>query len=165
MIDVRPMRAEERERVHALLTEAYRPYAANMVPALFDLYMTALLKTEEGQALVAADGDEIVGAARLYPPGTSPVPLPPGWAWVRGVGVAPSARRAGVGRALMSYSAAHSGDATALSLHTMDFMPDAVRLYERLGYQRAPEWDLRVGEASGFPPEETFMAIAYRLLL
>lgn len=163
MTDVRPMRADEQDEVRALLTEAYRPYTANMVPALYDNYLKAVLNTSDGQALVAVDGDRVVGSARLYVAGTPPVPLPPDWAWVRAVGVAPSARGSGVGRALMEYSAAHSGDATALSLHTMDFMPTAVQLYERLGYERAPEWDLHIGRKAGFPPEETVHAMAYRL--
>jgi GNAT superfamily N-acetyltransferase len=165
MIDVRPLRAEERDRVRALLAEVYRPYSAEMVPELYELYLAALLKIEEGITLVAIDGGDVVGTARVYPPGTAPIPLPAGWAWVRSVGVAKAARRAGVGQALMSYCAANPGTATALSLHTMDFMPDAVRLYERLGYERAPEWDVQVGKAWGFPPEECFLALAYRLAL
>jgi hypothetical protein len=50
-----------------------------------------------------------------------------------------------------------------LSLHTMDFMPAAVRLYEWLGYRRAPEWDFAVGGQFGLPPEQWFHALAYRL--
>lgn len=165
MIDVRPMRAGEEDEVQALLTEAYRPYTANMVPTLYDQYLKAVLNTSDGQVLVAVSDDRIVGSARLYLAGTPPVPVPAEWAWVRAVGVAPSARGAGVGRALMEYSAAHSGDAAALSLHTMDFMPTAVRLYERLGYERAPEWDLYIGRKAGFPPEETVHALAYRVHL
>jgi GNAT superfamily N-acetyltransferase len=162
MIEVRPMRAAERERVHALLREAYSPYEANMAPALYEIYVSLLLKTEEGQALVAVDGEELVGTARLYAPGTAPVPLPPTWAWVRAVAVSPEARGKGVGEALMTHCATIAGGATALSLHTMDFMPSAIRLYERLGYVRCPEHDLEVGKKAGFDPKETFTAIAYQ---
>ena len=159
------MREDERDEVRALLTEAYRPYAADMVPPLYDVYLAGVLDTGDGRALVALAGDKVVGSARLYLPGEVPVPMPPDWAWVRAVGVHPSARGSGVARALMAYCAANAGDATALALHSMDFMPAAVRLYERLGYVRVPEWDLRVGERAGFPPEDTVVAMAYRLLI
>lgn len=162
MIEVRPMLAGERDEVRALLVEAYAPYKADMAPALYENYVAALLRTGEGLALVAVDGDRVVGTARLFLSGTAPVPLPPDWSWVRAVGVRAEARGSGVGTALLDYCAEHA-DGSALSLHTMDFMPAAVRLYEHLGYVRAPEWDLPVGRKAGFPPEDWFTAIAYRL--
>jgi ribosomal protein S18 acetylase RimI-like enzyme len=57
--------------------------------------------------------------------------------------VAPAVRGHGVGAALMgecSRRARQSG-ATALTLHTADIMQAAMRLYERLGFQRAAELD------------------------
>lgn len=159
------MRDDERDQVHALLTDAYRPYANDLSPAMYERYVAGVLNLDDGgDALVAVADDKVVGTARLFPAGRTPVPLPPDWAWVRAVGVHPSAHGTGVGRALMSYCDTHAGDAGALALHTMNFMPAAIRLYEHLGYARAPEWDFEVGEAFGFPPEDWFLAIAYRLL-
>ena len=155
------MRADERDEVRALLADAYRPYEKVLTPAMYEHYMTAVLNLDDGGDVLVAVMDKVVGTARLFPPGRAPVPLPPEWAWVRAVGVHPSARGTGVGHALMTHCAAH---VAALSLHTMDFMPVAVRLYERLGYVRAPEWDIRVGKKAGFPPEEQFLALAYCLL-
>lgn len=156
------MSAEERDEVRALLVEAYKPYAADMAPALYETYLAALSRTGEGQTLVASDGGQVLGTARLFAAGAAPVPLPSDWSWVRAVGVRPSARGAGVARALMAYCAEHA-DGPTLALHTMAFMPAAVRLYERLGYVRAPEWDLQVGRKAGFPPPDWCTAIAYRL--
>jgi ribosomal protein S18 acetylase RimI-like enzyme len=65
----------------------------------------------------------------------------------------------------MAHCAAHAGDATAILLHTMDFMPAAIRLYERLGYEREPGYDFWAGRAAARTPEDTFHAIAYRLSL
>lgn len=165
MTDVRPMRDDERDQVRALLTDAYRPYANDLSPVMYEHYVAGVLNLDDGgDALVAVAGDKVVGTARLFPAGRTPVPLPPDWAWVRAVGVHPSAHGTGVGRALMTYCDAHAGNAAALALHTMDFMPAAIRLYQRLGYARAPEWDIEVGEEFGFPPGDSFLAIAYRLL-
>ncbi len=163
MTHVRPMRADERDAVRALLTDAYRPYANDLAPAMYEYYLAGVLDLDDGgDAVVAVAGDEVVGTARLFPPDRVPVPLPRGWSWVRAVGVHPSAQGTGVGRALMTYCAAHTSG--ALALHTMDFMPSAIGLYARLGYVRVPEWDIQVGVERGFPPEEQFLAIAYALV-
>jgi GNAT superfamily N-acetyltransferase len=169
------MRPEERDDVRALLTEAYQPFEKEMVPAVFKAYLGGVTAIADGLTLVAMDGDTMLGTARLYVPGTvvatpyQPVewagPMPADWAWVRSVGVRPSARGTGVGQAIMGYCAAHAGEATAILLHTMDFMPAAVRLYERLGYERAPEWDFRAGRRAATTEDETFLAVAYRQTL
>lgn len=152
------MRPEERDEVRELLTEAYQPYATEMPPDVFEDYLASVLDTGDGRQLVATDSDKVLGAARLYLPGDATVRLPPDWAWVRAVGVRPSARGTGVAPAIMDHCAANAGDAAAIVLHTMAFMPAAVRLYERLGYERAPEYDFLAGRGS-------FMAIAYQLPL
>ena len=149
------MRPDEKDEVRALLTDAYEPYATAMPPDVYVKYLAGVLNTDDGRQLVAVDGDKILGAIRLYLPGDATVDLPDDCAWVRALGVRPSARGTGVGEVIMDYCATHAGDATALILHTMDFMPAAVRLYERLGYQRAPELDFTW----------TFTAVAYRLPL
>lgn len=165
MTTVRPMRDDERDEVRALLTEVYLPYSTNMSPTMYQHYLAGVLAIDDGGDTVVAVADgTVIGTARFFPVGRVPVPLPPDWAWVRAVGVHPSARGTGVGRALMAHCDANVGAASALALHTMDFMPAAVRLYERLGYDRAPEWDIVVGAKSGFPHHERFTAVAYRLV-
>ena len=168
------MRPEERDDVRALLTEAYLPYEKEMVPAVFARYLASVVDVDESQTLVAVDG-EVLGSARLYLPGTAPMtlrqpaewtdPMPADWAWVRSVGVRPAARGTGVAPALMAYIAGAVGDAAAVLLHTMDFMPAAIRLYERLGYERVPAWDFQGGRAAATSESETFHAKAYRLAL
>jgi GNAT superfamily N-acetyltransferase len=174
MITVRRMRPEERDDVRALLTEAYLPYEKEMVPAVFARYLASVVDVDENQTLVAVDG-EILGSARLYLPGTAPMtlrqpvewidPMPADWAWVRSVAVRPAARGTGVAPAIMAYVVGAVGDAEAVLLHTMDFMPAAIRMYERLGYERAPEWDFQAGRAVARSASETFHAKAYRLVL
>jgi GNAT superfamily N-acetyltransferase len=152
------MRPAERDGVRAMLTEAYQQYAKVMPPEVFERYLESVLDTGEGHQLVAVDGDRILGGARLYLPGSATVRLPPDWAWVRAVGVAPAARGTGVAREIMAHCAENTGGATTLALHTLDFMRAAIRLYELLGYERAPEYDFPAGRGA-------FTAIAYRLPL
>jgi predicted N-acetyltransferase YhbS len=163
---VREARPDERAEIRALLTAAYGQYAAAVpVTALFDRYLADVTDGDGADGtvtLVAAAGGTIAGTARFYPAGTVPF-LPADWAWVRAVGVRPGQRRAGTARLLMAecLRRATEGGATALSLHTMAFMPGAIRLYERLGYRRVPEQDIDVAAHYGIDGEMD--ALAYLL--
>ena len=163
---VREARPGESDKLRELLSDAYGQYAgAVAVRALFDHYLAGVLDVDgspEATVLVAELDGGIAGTARFHPAGTVPF-LPGEWAWVRAVGVRPGLRRAGVGRALMAdgLRRAADGGAQVLSLHTMAFMPDAVRMYERLGYRRAPEHDIDLAHHYGVGGE--MVALAYRL--
>jgi GNAT superfamily N-acetyltransferase len=164
---VREAAPGERAEIRELLTAAYGQYAAAVpVAALFRRYLDDVtdVAADDGVAttLVAASADRVVGTARLYPAGSVDF-LPAGWAWVRAVGVHPDLRRTGLARRLMAdcLHRATAGGASVLSLHTMTFMADAIRLYERLGYRRAPELDIDVAAEYGVGGE--MVALAYRL--
>ena len=56
--------------------------------------------------------------------------------------------------------------AKAIGLHTASHMTAATRLYERLGFRRAPGFDVEIGEmftGRSLPAGETWQARAYRL--
>jgi ribosomal protein S18 acetylase RimI-like enzyme len=56
--------------------------------------------------------------------------------------------------------------AKAIGLHTAAHMGEATRLYQRLGFRRAPELDIEIGEmftGRSLPPTESWQAHAYRL--
>jgi len=100
---------------------------------------------------VAEKDGHIVGSVLLYPAGTvmgragggsATLALPE----VRLLAVAPSVRGQGIGALLMDECVrrARESGARALTLHTTDMMQAAVRLYSRMGFQRAPELDLQV---------------------
>jgi ribosomal protein S18 acetylase RimI-like enzyme len=58
------------------------------------------------------------------------------------------------------------GGAKAIGLHTAAHMAAATRLYERLGFRRAPEFDIEIGEmftGRSLAPGESWQAQAYRL--
>jgi GNAT superfamily N-acetyltransferase len=166
---VREAEPGDRHEVRELLTAAYRQYAA-AVPetALFERYFRDVTDVDHiGKAtrLVVESDGRIAGTALLYAAGqVDDLPFfPPDWAWVRAVGVHPELRGAGMARQLMAecLDRARAGGAAVLSLHTMAFMVDAIRLYERLGYRRAAELDIDV--AAAYEIDGEMLALAYRL--
>jgi GNAT superfamily N-acetyltransferase len=166
---VREAEPGDRHEVRELLTAAYRQYAAAVGnAALFQQYFDDVTDVDhvgEATRLVVESDGRIAGTALLYAPDQVPeLPFfPPGWAWVRAVGVHPELRGTGIARQLMAecLRRASATGAAALSLHTMTFMADAIRLYERLGYRRAAELDIDVAAEYGIDGE--MVALAYRL--
>jgi hypothetical protein len=56
--------------------------------------------------------------------------------------------------------------AIAIGLHTAPHMPVATRLYERVGFRRAPAFDIEIGEmftGRSLAREHSWMALAYQL--
>lgn len=145
-------KAEERdaEAVVALWTEVYfregeggrtAPYAKRD----FEKAMAA------GRMLVAGPPGEALGVVVLVGPGT------PGMAVARGeeaelclLAVASRARRSGIGRALVDrcHELARESGWRAIALWSRPYQTAAHRLYESLGYVRAPERD--AVDATGF---------------
>lgn len=150
---IRDARSDDRGAIEAVTLAAYQQYAA-LMPTHWDGYRQNILATlaaarPEAQIVAEEDG-RVVGSVLLYPAGS--VMARPGggsitliWPEVRLLAVAPAARGRGVGVTLMDecvHRARRSG-AAALTLHTTDIMQAAVRLYDRLGFRRAPELDIQ----------------------
>jgi len=118
-----------------------------------------LSSDQEMERIVAVDGHEIVGSALLLPPSEDAyegfgvrVTAPE----VRLVAVDPAARGRGVARALMDecLRRARASGATESGLHTSRSMKAAIRMYEGMGFERAPEND--------FQPPGTERVVGYR---
>jgi ribosomal protein S18 acetylase RimI-like enzyme len=148
---IRDAQDSDRGAIEAVTLAAYQQYAA-MMPSHWEAYRQNILATlaavEPAMQIVAEQERGIVGTVILYPVGTVfAVPGSPSITRtlpeVRLLAVAPEARGRGVGEALMHecIRRAHESGVTALTLHTTDMMRAAMRLYERLGFQRAPELD------------------------
>jgi GNAT superfamily N-acetyltransferase len=147
---VRDARPEDRDAIRDVTLAAYQEYAAAM-PGFWEGYRRNIVAsvTDAGSAeqLVAERDGAIVGTVLLYParrmelPGGGQLEMP--WPEVRLLAVAPAARGRGVGAALMQECVrrVRKTGGRVLSLHTTDMMQAARRMYERMGFVRAPELD------------------------
>jgi len=150
---VRGARSDDRGAIEAVTLAAYAQYAA-LMPAHWTGYRENILATlaaANPSAQIVADEDgRIVGTVLLYPAGSA-MARPGGGSItlaepeVRLLAVAPEARGRGVGATLMHecIRRARQSGAAALTLHTTDIMQAAMRLYDRLGFRRAPELDIQ----------------------
>lgn len=144
---------------------AYEEYAKSMPPFVWEGYRKNIVASldEQGPAqhIVAECAGEIVGSVLLYPPGASAygaaadesTALPE----MRLLAVHPAMRGHGVGTALTRecVQRLQRAGVPALGLHTTDMMQTAMRMYERMGFVRAPELD--------FHPTEKTVLKGYRL--
>jgi len=158
----------DRGGIEAVTLSAYQQYAALMPPALWEGYRQNILATlgaaQPDAQVVAEEEGRIVASVLLYPMGTV-IARPGGGSTtlaspeVRLLAVAPSARGRGLGAALMNECVRRARDSgtQALTLHTADIMQAAMRLYERMGFRRAPELD--------FQPTPGVTIKGYRLAL
>ena len=165
-LKIREARREDRDAARKMTLSAFQQYAAVMPPPRWQGYRENILATltevKPAQQIVAEKGGAILGSVLLYPPGTAfstpdegPLTCPE----VRLLAVAPEARGLGIGTALMKdcIRRARRFGAVCLNLHTTDMMQVAMRMYERMGFVRAPELD--------FHPDPNITVKAYRLEL
>ena len=150
---IRDARPDDRDAIRDVTLAAYGEYAARM-QAFWEGYRRNIVASLEdvGSAaqLVAEQDGAIVGTVLLYPPRRMELPqgrrLEMPWPEVRLLAVAPAARGRGVGAALMQECVrrVRRAGGRVLSLHTTDLMKTALRMYERMGFVRAPEIDFQL---------------------
>lgn len=133
---------------------SYAEFKDEMPSEIFDEYMRSITNTiaadrDTVQHIVAEREGDIVGSVLLLPANMTVedeegreyvFPLPE----VRLLGVLPSERGKGVGRALVEECIKRTleSGASALSLHTITFMLPAIQLYENMGFVHLPEEDV-----------------------
>jgi predicted N-acetyltransferase YhbS len=164
-LQIRDARSSDRDTIRELTLSAYQQYAANMPAELWQGYRQSIVDTlgdtKLGGQLVAEQDGTMVGCVLLYPAGTifskpngDPVTLP--YPEMRLLAVSPALRGQGIGAALVRecLRRARRSGASAITLHTTDLMTVAMRMYERMGFARAPELD--------FHPDPNFTVKGYR---
>ncbi len=165
---VRPAVPADHPAIREVVVAAYGPYAGALPPEVFPRYLADLLDLDRharhGRLLVAEVAGRIRGSAAFYPDSSvQGFGWPPGWAGGRGLAVHPAARGRGVADALLAACErlAHGLGAPAFAFHTGSFMTGAIGLYERLGYRRAPEFDVDMNAHYGMVDGPPTRAIAY----
>jgi len=154
--------------IRGVVIAAYRQYEGLIARDIFSPYLADVLDLDQharhGRLLVVEVDGRIRGFGAFYPDASvQGFGWPPGWASGRALAVDPSARGGGVARALLAAveRLAREAGAPVYAFHTASFMTDAIALYERLGYRRAPEFDFDMAARySGFGAAP-IMSIAY----
>jgi GNAT superfamily N-acetyltransferase len=120
-----------------VLRESFEEYEHMYTREGFDATTPAcaevLRRIEEGPVWVALVDDAVVGTVSAVPKGDS--------LYVRGMGLAPSARGRGIGELLLRQveSFASGRGFVRLFLSTTPFLSRAIRLYERHGFRRTDD--------------------------
>jgi ribosomal protein S18 acetylase RimI-like enzyme len=171
---VREAGLDELDAIASLLKQVYTEYRPHFPAEAWERYMGEVLdvlsRLADSVLIVATSGGGLVGTVGFYPNASlsSLERWPAGWAAIRTLAVRGEARQRGVGEALAleCIRRARAQRAQAICLHTASFMTAATRLYERLGFRRAPEFDIEIGEMFAgrpLPPDESWQAQAFRL--
>lgn len=150
----------ELEAIEALVKGAYREFRDLVPEAGWAHWMesiTQALHSGEGLILVAEVEGAIQGAVQFFPDAgrAHQGHWPAGAATIRLLAVRPGARSQGLGALLTKECLRRAQDLKipTLYLYTGRFMLAARHIYEKLGFQRAPEFD----------PAQEPGPIAYRL--
>jgi ribosomal protein S18 acetylase RimI-like enzyme len=147
-IKIRPAKAEELDEVEKLVKTVYREFQPLMPAAAWDRWMENIRETIQapsGLLLVLDRQGKIEGAVKFYPDAAQAHlgQWPAGAASMRLLAVPPAHRGRGYGRLLTQacLDRARELSIPAIFLYTGAFMAAARQLYEKLGFQRAPEFD------------------------
>ncbi len=158
---IREATPEEFGVIEALVINAYLEFQPLFPGKVWQAWMDNIrkvIRAPVGTLLVAADAHGIIhGVVKFYPDAAQAAlgTWPPGAASMRILAVRPQSRGRGLGRRLVEecLRRAREMKIAAVYLYTGPFMYAARRLYENLGFERAPEFDKDTGP------------IAYRLVL
>jgi predicted N-acetyltransferase YhbS len=101
-------------------------------------------RADAGEILVAAEGDDVVGAVLLVRPGSEYSEIAgPGEVEFRMLAVSLKAQGRGIGERLVHacLDRARASGADSVVISARDFVQAALRLYARMGFVRIPERD------------------------
>lgn len=153
-IIIRDALDSDREAIATVLLDAYSQYSDFLPEAFWLEYKQSILDSVHGDApsarIIAAADKQVVGSVLLFTSSEtaygrpelgihSPV--------LRLLAVSTAARGRGIATLLIQEAArrALASGASTLHLHSSDMMVSAIRLYERLGFKRAYETDMKNG--------------------
>jgi GNAT superfamily N-acetyltransferase len=164
-VEIREVRPEEYEQAGDVVARAYTEFWDPEDPGWrehLDLVRDVAGRVGRTVVLVAVEGGRVLGSASIEMEdviGDDDREVTPGVAGLRMVGVDPARRRLGIGRALMEdvITRCRAAGKETLILRTTTPMLAAQRMYESLGFRRAPDIDM--------PVSAEMTLIGYRLRL
>ncbi|WP_127530317.1 GNAT family N-acetyltransferase [Paenibacillus kobensis] len=154
---IRDAEHSDTDAVRAVLEDAYAEYEQLMSKERWEAYKVSIANSLTDPnvkvRLVAEEGGVILGSVYLYDTSDAAYGLPElniHGPIMRLLAVTRRARGRGIAAALAAESIERSRawGASHLHLHTSDMMQSAVRLYERLGFERTEEKDIVKGDSS-----------------
>ena len=162
-MEIRDARPEEFDDVGHVVAAAYAPYGSPDDQGWnehLDLVRRVADRAQRTVVLAAVEDGRVLGSATIElfdVIGDDDRELPPGWAFLRMVGVAPEAQGQGIGRALVGEAIRRVSVAgkRTLGLRTMPHLETAQRLYRSLGFVRDPSLDMTL--------EDGDVLLGYRL--
>ena len=145
---IREAWSEELAAVEALVKGAYQEFREQVPEEGWGYWMESIsqaLHSGEGVILVAEADGVIQGAVQFFPDATRALQgrWPAGAATIRLLAVRPETRGRGLGTLLTQecLRQARNLKIPTIYLYTGRFMLAARHIYEKLGFQRAPEYD------------------------
>lgn len=147
-VAIREAAPAEREEIARLVQEAYREFQPLMPEPAWNAWMDNVSQEVQGGAgvlLVAARQGRLLGVIKFLPDASQSTlgHWPPGAGTMRILAVRPNARGRGLGLRLVEECLRRARELKlpGLFLYTGTFMAAARHVYEKLGFQRAPEFD------------------------
>ncbi|GAB6928964.1 GNAT family N-acetyltransferase [Paenibacillus sp. JCM 10914] len=152
---VRDAQEWESEAVAVVMLESYQQYAFDLPEERWVEYRDSIRNSAFSSApyarIVAELGGEIVGSVQLFLSSEAAYGKPEmgiNSPIIRLLAVSPGTRGRGIATLLIQEAARRCLQlgASTLNLHTSDMMASAVKLYERLGFERAYDTDTFNGD-------------------
>jgi GNAT superfamily N-acetyltransferase len=147
-VEIRPIEPQEHRTLGDLTVEAYRALDGAQLGAYADELADVGRRARSADVFVAVEDGRVLGGVTFVPGPDNPYAeqLREGEVGIRMLAVAASAQGRGVGRALSVVCIERARDhrARRVALHSTPWMKTAHRLYESLGFVRAPDRDLQV---------------------
>jgi GNAT superfamily N-acetyltransferase len=160
---IRDAQPEELDEVSLLIRDAYIEYRHAIPSRHWRFYLDSIMDVRSrlgvSELIVAELDKKLAGTVTLYLEASPSLQedWPEGWAGVRILAVRPAYRGQGIGRALMEecIRRCRKRNIRTIGLHTGPAMAIARKMYEDMGFVRAPEYD--------FQPGPGIVVMAYRL--
>jgi ribosomal protein S18 acetylase RimI-like enzyme len=140
--------ASDTPHIVRLTLRAYHDYEAVLAPADWAKMQTNLANERlyvelmaKAIAFVCEKDNQLAGVIFLVPKGNPTTIFPADWSYIRLLGVDPTYRGLGIGRALTQLCVQHAQatNEIGVALHTSEFMTSARKMYEALGFKREKE--------------------------